>query len=99
MKKIKISVLALAVMALGACTSDDIVMDDSGSLAEGEGYLSFTINLPTETGTRSANDVFADGTSDEYVVSNATLLLFQGESEESAVYNTFYQLGTSNFTT
>ncbi len=99
MKKVKISVLALAVMALCACTSDDIVMDDSSSLAQGEGYLSFTINLPTETGTRSANDVFDDGTSDEYVVYNATLLLFQGDTEENAKYSTFYQLGTANFAT
>ncbi len=99
MKKMTFSMLALALLAFGACTSDDMLVTDesSTSIAEGEGYLSFTINLPTEASTRAANDNFDDGTADEYAVQDASLLLFEGTSEATATFANFYTLGISNF--
>ncbi len=100
MKKAKISVFALALLALGACTSDDALVTDGGSSAflGGDGYVSFNINLPTQTGTRAANDVFDDGVPCEYKVNDATLLLFKGESEAKATFYAAYTL-TNTFVT
>ncbi len=90
----KITVLALAVLAMGACTSDDMVVTESGDTTNwgGEGYVSFNINLPTQTGTRAANDDYEDGDPCEYTVNDATLLLFKGSSESLATFYAAYNL-------
>ncbi len=98
MKKLKISMLALAALALGACTSDDIALSDSAGKAvevSGDGYVSFAINLPTTPVTRAANDVYDDGLASEYAVNDATLLLFAGESESAATCYASYNLTTA----
>ncbi len=96
MKKFKISVLALAALALGACTSDDVVVNTPvTNVAEaGENYVCFAINLPSQASTR-ANDVFEDGLESEYAVNDATLLLFSGDSEAAAVCYAAYTLQPS----
>ncbi len=88
--------LALAVVALGACTSDDVAVNQSENkiMNGGDGYVSLSINLPTQSSSRAANDVFDDGLASEYAVNNATLLLFAGESEEDAAYYAKYELTT-----
>ncbi len=90
---------ALAALVLGACTSDDIVLNDSvGKTVEtgGDGYISLAINLPTTPSTR-ANDVFDDGLAAEYAVNDATLHLFAGESEATATYYASYDLGSGDW--
>ncbi len=96
MKKLSVSLLALAALALGACTSDDVAVNESENkiMTGGDGYISLSINLPTQSSSRAANDVFDDGLASEYAVNNATLLLFAGESEEDAAYYAKYELST-----
>ncbi len=95
MKRTKISMLALAAMALCACTNEDIVLTENSPVAiGGDGYVSLAINLPTEVSSRAANDNYNDGLPSEYAVNDATLLLFGGASETEA---TCY--GTYNLTT
>lgn len=86
MRNFKYLSLALAALALGACTSDDVVDNgsDGGNMfnSDGTGYINLSINLPTQsgnTGTR-ANDVTDDGDEKEYEyeVKDATLILFKG---------------------
>ena len=49
------------------------------------GYATFTINLPTTSGTRAdGNPSFEDGDANEYDVFNATLLVFKKPTTESS---------------
>ena len=61
----------------------------------GASYASITINLPTTSGTRAANDDFYEGTTSEYAVNDATLLIFQkdGTSENKYKYIETAKLG------
>lgn len=90
--------LALAALMLGACSDDNGLNDkESEPVLPGEiGYVSLSINLPTQKTTR-ANDVFSDGDAVEYNVNDATLLIFSGDSENGAVFSGAYKL-TPNFT-
>ena len=83
MKKFKYLPLALAALALGACSSDDIAVSEGGGAgvpAGEKGYVSLAINLPTQPSTLTrATDNSAtldDGDACEYNVNDATLLLF-----------------------
>ncbi len=95
MKKVTISMLALAAMALGACTSDDIALSENATVGEGgDGYISLAINLPTETSTRASfNDQYDDGLEAEYNVNDAYLLLFDGASEATATCYDIINIG------
>jgi hypothetical protein len=90
----------LAVVGLfTACSSDDVATSESNKVAaEGDGYVSFSINLPTTPSTRAANDNFDDGEANEYGVYDATLILFEGTDEASATLSTAYNLNL-NFNT
>ena len=91
MKKTKLFSLALAALMLGACSSEDIVVNE-GSVAPGEkGFVSFSFNLPTTPSTR-ANDNFDDGLKEEYNVADATLLLFAGDTEKESTFQSAYDL-------
>ena len=86
MKKTKLFALAFAALALGACSNDDIVDQQGGGAqwnAEGEGYVSLSIQLPSQSGSR-ANDDYEDGTPDEYDVKDGTLILFADGKINSA---------------
>ena len=54
----------------------------------GASYASFSINLPTTSGTRADGDpTFEDGNTNEYKVNDATLLIFkQGEATKEGDY-------------
>ena len=96
MKKFKLFSFALAALMLGACSSED-VLDTGGqeSVLPGEkGYVSLSINLPTQPSTR-ANDNFDDGESYEYKVNDATLLIFAGANEADAKFSGAYDLKTN----
>ena len=96
MKRLNLIPLALTTLMLGACSSEDgLNMGSGSSVAQGEkGYISFSLNLPTTSGVanRAANDEFVDGTTGEYGVSDAELLLFTGADEANAKFAGAYKL-------
>lgn len=72
--------LAVIAAMTASCSSNE----DLGTAGPGTGtneagvsYASITINLPTTSGTRAANDQFNGGTTSEYAVNDATLLIFK----------------------
>lgn len=93
MKKYKFFALAFAALTLGACSSDDVVDNGQGGIvpAGEKGYVSVAVNLPTQPSSR-ANDNFDDGTKEEYNVKDATLFVFEGTSEDAAVFTGAYDL-------
>lgn len=97
MKKLKFFSLALVALTLGACSSDDVVVNDQpGTVPAGEpGYVSLAINLPTQPSTRTES--FDDGLASEYAVNNATLFLFSGSSEAAATFQSAYDLNVTSF--
>lgn len=94
MRKVNLFSLAFAAMMLGACSSDEIAVNENGAVPvlPGEtGYISLSINLPTTPSTR-ANDQFDDGLAAEYKVNDATLLIFNGTDEAQAKLSGIYSL-------
>lgn len=80
-----------AVLALTACQSNEPVApgsDPDMDLTDG-GYMAVQLTLPSVPGTR-ANDNFDDGLENEYKVDNAALLLFKGDTEADAVFQSAY---------
>ena len=99
MKKFKLFTIALAALALAACSSDDVTAPsgsgNTGFGADGTGYLKLSINLPTQSagaGTRAANDQTDDGDASEYAVNDATLLLFKGADQNAATFQAAYDM-------
>ncbi len=105
MKKFKYLPLALAALALGACSSDDIAVSEGGGAgvpAGEKGYVSLAISLPTQpaSSTRAADGGSVnldDGDPVEYEVKDATLLLFKGTSESDATFASAYELDPTVF--
>ena len=70
----------LAAMTASCSSNNDLVNggNGSGENESGVGYATFTINLPTTSGTRATtNDQFDGGTASEYAVNDATLVIFK----------------------
>lgn len=71
----------LAAMTASCSSNNDLVVgggNGSGENESGASYASFSINLPTTSGTRAdANPEFKPGDATEYDVFNATLLVFK----------------------
>lgn len=88
--------IVLAMLALGACSDDNL--SDNGNEpqwnAEGKGYVTLALNLPTTStpGSKAENDDFNDGEASEWAVSDATLLLFMGADEGSATFHSAYKM-------
>lgn len=94
MKNLKIFSIALAALMLGACSNDEVVQDGGSDPvwnSDGKGYVSFSIQLPTQPNTRAWDDSkhFDDGTPDEYKVNNATLILFTGADGVEKVHSAY----------
>ena len=87
----------IAAMTASCSSNEDLGTAGSGTGTNeaGVSYASITINLPTTSGTRAANDQFNGGTTSEYAVNDATLLIFQkaGESENDYTYVEAVSLG------
>lgn len=87
----------LAAMTASCSSNNDLVNggNGSGENESGASYASITINLPTTSGTRAANDKFDGGTASEYTVNDATLLIFKkaGTSENEFKYVETASLG------
>ena len=70
----------IAAMTASCSSNNDLVNggNGSGENETGASYASFSINLPTTSGTRTDGDpTFEDGDANEYDVFNATLLVFK----------------------
>ena len=100
MKKLYFIPAALLGLAMAGCSSDDLAEGAGGPQwnSEGNGYVSLSLNLPTQaaTGMRQdnawENDKFNDGEPSEYAVKDATLLIFKGTSESAATFQAAYSL-------
>ena len=75
----------IAAMTASCSSNNDLVNggNGSGENESGASYASISINLPTASGTRVANDDFAEGTAKEYAVNDATLVIFEKGTETS----------------
>lgn len=75
----------IAAMAASCSSNEDLgtAGPGTGTNEAGVGYATFTINLPSVSGTRAANDDFAEGTAKEYAVNDATLVIFEKGTETS----------------
>jgi hypothetical protein len=88
----------LAAMTASCSSNNDLVNggNGSGENESGASYASITINLPTTSGTRAANDVFAGGTASEYAVNDATLLIFEKDGSSENEYKFVEQASLGN---
>lgn len=101
MKKIYLPLALAATLALGACSSDNVI-DNGGSspidLSKG-GFVKMSLNLPTDN-NRGSRAELNDGLDNEYGIKNAYLVLFEGEnnkSENEAKFRGAYELSNSDF--
>lgn len=73
----------IAAMTASCSSNEDLGTAGSGTGTNeaGVGYATFTINLPTTSGTRAdANPEFDKGDANEYKVNDATLLIFKKDA-------------------
>lgn len=91
----KFMIAALAAGMLTACSDSAVVETPAGGGAQwgadGTGYVSLSINLPSSAVGR-ANDQFHDGLPSEYKVKDAVLVLFKGATEDAATFVDAYKL-------
>jgi hypothetical protein len=89
MKLNKFLLSAIAAASLTACSdSTDVVDSNKGHWnADGTGYVSLSISMPDNVGSKGSrattNDTFVKGDDKEYVVNNATLVIFSGNKKDS----------------
>lgn len=102
MKKIYLPLALATTLALGACSSDNVV-DNGGStpidLSKG-GFVKMSLNLPTDN-NRGSRAELNDGLANEYGIKNAYLVLFEGKDEHNkeneATFRGAYELNSSDF--
>lgn len=102
MKKIYLPLALAATLALGACSSDNVV-DNGGSnpidLSKG-GFVKMSLNLPTDN-NRGSRAELDDGLANEYGIKNAYLVLFaekaDDEKEGAAQFKGAYVLSNKDF--
>ena len=79
----------IAAMAASCSSNEDLGTAGPGTGEAGVGYATFTINLPSVSGTRAVDAGGAEmdeGTEDEYKVSDATALIFQKYGADEGSY-------------
>lgn len=89
----------IAAMTASCSSNNDLVVgggNGSGENESGESYASITIDLPTTSGTRAANDKFDGGTASEYAVNDATLLIFEKDGSSENEYKFVEQAPLGN---
>lgn len=91
----------LAAMTASCSSNNDLVNggNGSGENVSGASYASFSINLPTTSGTRaddtpSGSPSFENGDKNEYAVKDATLLLFKKDATTGKfIFQEYVDLG------
>lgn len=97
-KQFGLPLMLASALAFSACSSDDVAENGSGSLTDftNGGYVKMAINMPTvkssEGAFKGVNDSYQDGTSDEYAVNNTTVIMFQGNNENDAIFHSAYDI-------
>lgn len=80
----------IAAMSASCSSNEDLgtAGPGTGTNETGVGYATFTINLPSVSGTRAdaGGAEMAEGTPEEYKVSNATALIFQKYGSDEGSY-------------
>ena len=79
----------IAAMTASCSSNEDLGNAGTGTNESGVGYATFTINLPSVSGTRVADAGGAEmneGTEEEYAVKNATALVFQKYGSDEGSY-------------
>lgn len=102
MKKIYLPLALATTLALGACSSDNVI-DNGGSnpidLSKG-GFVKMSLNLPTDN-NRGSRATLDDGLANEYGIKNAYLVLFaekaDDEKEGAAQFKGAYVLSNKDF--
>ena len=99
MKKIYLPLALAATLALGACSSDNVIDNGGASpidLSKG-GFVKMSLNLPTDN-NRGSRAELNDGLANEYGIKNAYLVLFEGgDDENAATIKGAYALSNSDF--
>lgn len=79
----------IAAMTASCSSNEDLgtAGPGTGTNETGVGYATFTINLPTTSGTRAAGDpTMEEGDAKEYAVKSATALIFQKYGSDEGSY-------------
>ena len=87
----------IAAMTASCSSNEDLGTAGTGTNEAGVGYATFTINLPSVSGTRAVGDpTYDQGTAKEYDVNDVTLLIFKkaGSSEGDYTFVEKADLGT-----
>lgn len=97
-KQFGLPLMLASALAFSACSSDDVADNGNGSLTDftNGGYVKMAINMPTvkssEGAFKGVNDDYQDGTPDEYAVNNTTVIMFQGNNENDAIFHSAYDI-------
>lgn len=97
-KQFGLPLMLASALAFSACSSDDVAENGNGALTDftNGGYVKMAINMPTvkssEGAFKAANDKYQDGTPDEYAVNNTTVIMFQGNNENDAIFHSAYNI-------
>ena len=96
----KLFLFAMVAAALSGCSNSDEVDTNPEVQPGGEGYVGFSIQLPTTSSSATrVNDEFDDGDvkPDEYKVHNATMFIFKGSNEADATFVKAYKMNVNTF--
>ena len=86
----------IAAMTASCSSNEDLgtAGPGTGTNEAGVGYATFSINLPTTSGTRAdANPEFKPGDTNEYKVNDATLLIFKKDATGKHLFKEYVDLG------
>lgn len=86
----------IAAMTASCSSNEDLgtAGPGTGTNEAGVGYATFTINLPTTSGTRAAGDpTFDKGDANEYKVNDATLFIFKKDDTGKHLFKEYVDLG------
>ena len=77
----------IAAMTASCSSNEDLGTAGTGTNEAGVGYATFTINLPSVSGSRAAGDpTMNEGDAEEYAVKSATALIFQKYGSDEGSY-------------
>lgn len=86
----------IAAMTASCSSNEDLgtAGPGTGTNEAGVGYATFSINLPTTSGTRADGDLtFDKGDATEYKVNDATLLIFKKDDTGKHLFKEYVDLG------
>lgn len=103
-KQFGLPLMLASALAFSACSSDDVADKGNGSLTDfsNGGYVKMAINMPTvkssEGAFKGVNDDYQNGKPEEYAVNNTTVIMFQGNNENDAIFHSAYDINNKTWT-